>query len=83
MQNALFDVFSTSTCVPGVSPVCPWCVPGVSPVCPWCVPGVSPVCSGVSPVCPRCVGELTQRQKIKPSLFSSVPTSLKTGEQRS
>ena len=28
-------------------------------------------------MCPRCVGELTQRQKIKPSLFSSVPKSFK------
>ena len=44
MQKSLFYVFSTSTCVPGVSPVCPRCVPGVSPVCPRCVPGVPPVC---------------------------------------
>ena len=32
-------------------------------------------------MCPRCVRRLTKCQKIKPSLFSSVPTSLKTGEQ--
>ena len=46
------------------------------PVCPRCVPGVSPVC-------PRCVRRLTKCQEINPSLFSSVSTSLKTGEQRS
>ena len=28
-------------------------------------------------VCVRCVGKLTQRQEIKPFLFSSVPKSLK------
>ena len=30
-------------------------------------------------MCPQCVGELTQRQKIKPSLYSSVPKSFKNG----
>ena len=42
------DVFSTSPCVPGVSPVCQethivmsFLHHHVSPVCPWCVPGVS------------------------------------------
>ena len=30
-------------------------------------------------MCPRCVRELTQRQQLKLSLFSSVPKSLKTG----
>ena len=34
-------------------------------------------------MCPRCVRELTKCQKTKPSLFYSVPKSLKTGVQRS
>ena len=46
MQNALFDVFYTSTCVPGVCPVCVRCVSGVCPVCVRCVSGVCPVCQG-------------------------------------
>ena len=30
-------------------------------------------------MCPQCVRRLTQCQKTKPSLFSSIPTSLKNG----
>ena len=53
-------------CAPGVPPVCPRCPPDVSPVCPLCVPHVSPVCQ--------------ETLKVSgPSLLSSVPTSLKTG----
>ena len=33
-------------------------------------------------MCPRCSRELTKCQKTQPSLFSSIPKSLKTGLQR-
>ena len=33
-------------------------------------------------MCPRCVRELTKSQKTQPSLFSSIPKSLKTGLQQ-
>ena len=33
-------------------------------------------------MCPRCFRELTKCQKTQPSLFSSIPKSLKTGLQR-